>query len=551
MLRTLAAIVTVALTLSCRPTPIPTKSQPKVPAQSPAFAHLPPDEALLRSSGMGLLDGIEAALARGAKIDAADARGHTPLMKAAERGHKEAVQLLLSRKADVRRLAADGRTTALGLAVGDFDLARRLIEAGAPADTQGTRGSTALMNAADSGRVDRVAFLLEHGASVDLKNDDGNTALYFAATSGQVEVVKLLLHKGADPDSVNKSAQTPISGAFYHGIGNTPPIEARARAVLDALLAVSHGPPKTAPAPPVQEPTTAERYFFVYARFGAVAELGRLVEAGVRSTAVDREGNSALHHACADARLEAARWLLDHGADANSVGAKQTTPLMRAAQGGKAPLIELLLNRGARVAARDQEGATALGWAAGGADEPSVLAALLDAGADLNAADHNGRTPLLRAIAARRERNAAALIDAGADLKARARDGRDALITAIAMKLPILARKLLGKGAPVDGFSSFSESPLIAAITEKDHELMRLLLDKGAPLDASDPTHHLTPLMHAAMVGDLGMVQTLLDRGADPRQRSQPYGSTAATLAEQRGHKALAALLREREQRLK
>lgn len=552
MLRKLAAMVVLALGLSCRPAPvppIPPKSQPKAPVQDPAFARLPPDEALLRSAGMGLVDGIEAALARGAKIDATDARGHTPLMKAAERGHGEAVERLLERKADVRRVAADGRTTALGLAIGDFAIAKPLIEAGAPADTQGSRGSTALIQAADSGRVDRVSFLLQQRASVDLKNDDGNTALYFAATSGQVEVVKLLLLKGADPDSVNKSAQTPVSGAFYHGIGNTAPIEARARSVLEALLAVSHGPPKAAPSPPAGEPATLERYLFVYARFGLVAELARLGEGGVRIAATDQRGNSALHHACADARMEAARWLIEHGADANSTGAKQATPLMLAARSGSVPLVELLLGRGARVAAQDQEGATALGWASGGADEPRLIAALITAGADLNAADRSGRTPLLLAVAARRERNAAALIDAGADLKARARDGRDALLAAIAMKLPALARKLLGKGAPVDGFSSFSESPLISAIGEKDHELMRLLLDKGAPIDAADPTHHMTPLMHAAMVGDLSMVQVLLDRGADPRLRALPYGSTASALAEQRGHKALAALLREREQR--
>lgn len=550
-------MLVLALGLSCQPTPIPTKSPTPVPTESPKpvqarsvpFAQLPPDEALLRSAGMGLVDGIEAALARGAQVDATDTRGHTPLMKAAERGHQGAINLLLKQKADVRRLATDGRTTALGLAVGDFATAKLLIEGGAPADTQGTRGSTALINAADSGLVDRVTFLLQRGASVDLKNDDGNTALYFAATSGQVEVVKLLLQRGADPDSVNKSAQTPISGAFYHGIGNTPPIEARARAVLSALLAASHGPPKAAPAPPAGAPTTAERYLFVHARFGLVTELARAVEGGVRIAAVDLAGNSALHHACADAQLEAARWLIEHGADVNGTGAKQATPLMLAARSGSAPLVALLLGRGARVAARDQEGTSALGWASGGADEPKILAALVAAGADLNAADHSGRTPLLVAVAARRERSAAALIDAGADLKARARDGRDALITAIAMKLPALSRKLVEKGAPVDGFSSASESALNSAIGEKDHELMRLLLDKGASIDAADPTHRMTPLMHAAMVGDRSMVQALLDRGADPRLRCLPYGSTAASLAEQRGHQALAALLREHEQR--
>lgn len=142
----------------------------------------PQDASLLNAAATGSVTNVEQALRDGAQLDAGDARGYTALMKAAARGHAEVVRLLLAKKADVQRKAADGKTTALGLAVDDFPIAQLLIAAKADPDTPSERGFTALMRAADAGKVERVEWLLAQGARIDAQNADGNSALYFAAT---------------------------------------------------------------------------------------------------------------------------------------------------------------------------------------------------------------------------------------------------------------------------------------------------------------------------------------------------------------------------------
>ena len=111
-------------------------------------------------------------------------------------------------------------------------------------------------------------------------------------------------------------------------------------------------------------------------------------------------------------------------------GARGATPLHRATTGKNADpaAAAALLAAGADADARDERGRTPLHRAAHNPD-PAVVAALLKAGADVNACAgklYGGMTPLHRA-AARRNANpavVAALVAAGADVNARDERGR-------------------------------------------------------------------------------------------------------------------------------
>jgi len=90
--------------------------------------------------------------------------------------------------------------------------------------------------------------------------------------------------------------------------------------------------------------------------------------------------------------------LLDAGADPNLTGEDyEVSPLMWAAFFGKDPTsLRLLLQHGANLQQKDQNGGTALHWAAINSTSEAA-AVLLVAGADINGKDNDGWTPLHKA----------------------------------------------------------------------------------------------------------------------------------------------------------
>lgn len=79
------------------------------------------------------------------------------------------------------------------------------------ADGRDPHGLTALMLAAAGGDVDMAKVLMDNGAPVNARTDVGTTALMFAACRGQVTILQLLLDKGADAALENAHGYTALS----------------------------------------------------------------------------------------------------------------------------------------------------------------------------------------------------------------------------------------------------------------------------------------------------------------------------------------------------
>jgi len=101
--------------------------------------------------------------------------------------------------------------------------------------------------------------------------------------------------------------------------------------------------------------------------------------------------------------------LLAQGADHNTLLADGRTPLSEAIASGRSDLIELLLSVGA-----DPNNSPALHWAVRSGLEPNVFM-LINAGADVNAPDPDGTTPLDLAFQAQNEHVIRYLLEAGAN----------------------------------------------------------------------------------------------------------------------------------------
>lgn len=137
------------------------------------------------------------------------------------------------------------------------------------------------------------------------------------------------------------------------------------------------------------------------AQAGDAAGLETLIRAGADHAATDEAGETALMHAARNGHLAAVRALLAAGADVNAKSPQGWTALARAAYNGDTgcgyvEVVDELHQAGASLDERIFFGITPLMLAAGGGDAP-VVEWLINAGADVLATNDGGRTARLMA----------------------------------------------------------------------------------------------------------------------------------------------------------
>jgi ankyrin repeat protein len=200
--------------------------------------------------------------------------------------------------------------------------------------------------------------------------------------------------------------------------------------------------------------------------------------------------------------------------------------LVTAIRNADARVVRRLLDHGAEVNARDAEGNTPLILAAFYAT-PECVALLIDKGADVHAANKAGATALVRAATS--YETTRLLVAGGAKVRARTALGNTPLILAARRAgNSRTVHLLLEHGADAAERNEAGVSPVLSAAVSGDGETMRMLLDAGGKIDdfpklkqprAADIAANIrSPLMWAAYHNDVRMVRLLLDRGADPNQ---------------------------------
>jgi ankyrin repeat protein len=159
----------------------------------------------------GNLDMVQCLLDLGADVDKKDEAGDTALHNAAANGELAIVQCLVDVGADV----SEGFLTAANIE--DFAIVRYLAEHGADVNRgHELGGDTALIVAAQSGKLDMVRCLLELSASPEVANSDGETALLTSARFGTYSTMQFLLeHVGANFESVTSAGYTVWQLVIY------------------------------------------------------------------------------------------------------------------------------------------------------------------------------------------------------------------------------------------------------------------------------------------------------------------------------------------------
>ncbi|MEZ0224095.1 MAG: ankyrin repeat domain-containing protein [Alphaproteobacteria bacterium] len=267
----------------------------------------------------------------------------------------------------------------------------------------------ALFAAVEHDKGDIAWLLLEHGADIETRNAFGDTPLLAACRENLFEMAKMLVYRGAEINVRDIQGQTPLMAAARLGnLGFAQDLIAKG-AILDIpsstgataySLAEQHGRTEIAALLKPKSPSPEE---FGAALVNEVYNTGANVDS-VR-TILNSQPNLKPHQQALDKAL--------FGAVAN----------------GKTAIAELLLGSGANIEARNHFGSTPL-LAATRENFVATASMLISKGADIDALDINGQTPLMMAAYCRSIGVVRALLARGANAVIQAPFGATALSAA-------------------------------------------------------------------------------------------------------------------------
>ena len=324
--------------------------------------------------------------------------------------------------------------------------------------------------AAARGQVSEVARYLDAGGDPDATSEKGLTALISTVMFDQLGVAELLLRRGASVDYALKGGRTALM------------IAARLdrEKILQALLAGKADFNRTGP-----EGMTA----LLYAAQGdSAANVAALLEAGADADAVDTTGKrTPLIQAAAsrqDAALDIMTQLLGAEADPALAATDGWTPLMAATLRLDPTRIKLLADYGADVNAVTADGRVALTVAAEQGNA-AIVAYLVSIKADPDGGGEGYNTPLGAAVRSRSYETVRALVEAGARLEKAGPDGKTPLFLASGYQGLQIANYLLDKGADPNAINAKDgTTALMWAANAGNREMVERLLSAGASLTA-------------------------------------------------------------------
>lgn len=355
---------------------------------------------------------VDRLLAAGATVHTRNRYGITPLSLACENGSATVVSRLLRAGADPNTTFRDGETALMTAArTGDPATVATLLAAGAKVDaTEAHKGQTALMWAANEDNVEAAQLLIRARSDVRARSSGGFSALLLATRAGHVGVLPALIEGGADVDDALPDGTSALSLAIINAHyelatalldrGANPNASGQGWTALHQLVWTRRPNAGLADPPPVTTGTMssldlAKKLLAKGANPNARMAKERRLGFDDRNL-LNRLGATPFFLAAQTADVPMMRLLAQHGADPSLTNADHTTALMVAAGVGiwvvgESPgtneealeAVRYALELGGDVTAVNDFGYTALhGAAHRGA--PEIVQLLVDRGAKLN-----------------------------------------------------------------------------------------------------------------------------------------------------------------------
>nr|XP_061810334.1 ankyrin repeat and SAM domain-containing protein 6-like [Nerophis lumbriciformis] len=391
---------------------------------------------------------------------------------------------------------------------GDYETARGILEPGASKDS----GRQSRLRS-DAGSECNTADLLLSLVPVDCTDEEGNTGLQFASASGHENLVRFLLRKGASVDSRNNYGWTPLMQAARFGhltvahilLENGADINGRNRLGASVLTMAARG-----------GHTHVVKLLLESDAF--VDDFDHLAEA---------VSNGNNNNSCS---------AVGFGASESCAGGgvrdfMDVTALMVASQHGHEAIVRLLLEWGSDVSFTQKT----TGWGplmvAALSGKVAVAQQLVERGADPDRVNVLSKTAFELAMQLK-QREIKTYLDSITTVRPQTDDERRRPDVFSALKLgnSQLVKEILEEDSnQVNSSNQEGASPLMIAAVSGQLEVVQLMVEKKADIDKQDGVHGWTALMQATYHGNKDIVKYLLSQGADVNLRAK-NGYTAFDL---------------------
>lgn len=484
-------------------------------------------ELLIKAGGPGL-------------VDLRDESGDSALILAAKAGSRLTLPLLIRKGSNVNIVGELGRT-ALHWAVqgGNGEATKAILSAPElNINAVDQMGNTPLTLAATGRRYDELLCLAKHPkADVNHKGEQGRTVLHWLCQSGQTDKIRELSVASTtaiDPNITDSNGDTsllltlknkqpataaemltssvpwssPLNTVCVDSTGRRPLHYAAAEGfsnVVQLLVA------KAADAN--YQDNAGCSALILAAKSGHESVVRILVDGGCDVNVIDNEHRTPLFYAAQSGLKEAVERLIQAGADPDLKGS-EPSPLIQAAKGGFAAIVQILVSRGAGINHRDSQGKTALMCAAQGG-HVDIMKVLLGQGASGRIEDVSGDSALTIA-AWHGHLEAVRVLLPVSDIEHRERDeGMTALHLAIAKDSKDIVVALLEAGAEVNALDSKGNNCLLTAMIHTGgSEIVSVILHQCPLLDINFTGDQGRSALHWA-VGDTDCLRMVLDRKPD------------------------------------
>ncbi|XP_071159902.1 uncharacterized protein [Mytilus edulis] len=259
-----------------------------------------------------------------------------------------------------------------------------LNKAGACLNEKDWMERTSLHFAAMSDNVDLVSFLLEHSCDPNAKDSDSCAPLFYACKNGRWRTVKALIQNGADINICDKYNRLPIH-ATTEGCHSD---HEGAYSCLKLLLDV-----KTDINAVDDQGKSALHYACAWSYDHRFDSVQMLVASEADVNITDGFKMTPLLYACNSGSFQCASLLLHYDANPNCDGKRQTKPIHLACADGNIEIVKLLISKSADVKSTNADGRQPIHFASQYGNN-DVICFLVWNGASVNVQDSTGKTPL-------------------------------------------------------------------------------------------------------------------------------------------------------------